>query len=218
MSSIETRVSKSRVSKSRVSKLDYRNVEYRKSSIEMSSIEMSSIEMSSIEKLKFESRESIKSAMLHTSLMSFLQNKFSQILEGGGGSSWSIIGKSPFVRISSWFSPQIASCDHKKRQIYIGHRNMTSLDCAQTRLCFSNASSNCLYDRKKFTLAAFVGLFSSVCVLLKLPHEKRQSYIDHTSLTFFHCAVFKYFFKVLVQEKTKFHLLHLYDSAVCVLL
>ena len=149
MLSIETRVLKCRVSK-----LEYRNVEYRnssikKSSIEKSSIDKSSIEKLSIEKLKFESRESIKSAMLHTSLVSFLQNKFSHILEGGGGSSWSIIGKSPFVRISSWCSPQIASCDHKKRQIYIGHRNMTSLDCAQTRLCFSNASSNCLYDRKK---------------------------------------------------------------------
>merc|ERR1712121_359168 len=55
MSSIETRVSKCRVSK-----LEYRN---------------SSIEMSSIEKSKFESRESIKSAMLHTSLMSFLPTR-----------------------------------------------------------------------------------------------------------------------------------------------
>ena len=57
-----TRISKSQVSKSRVSKLEYWNVEYRNSSIEMSCIEKS----------KFKNQESIKSAMLHTSLMSFL--------------------------------------------------------------------------------------------------------------------------------------------------
>ena len=44
-----------------------------KSSIKKSSIEKSSIEKSSIKKSKFESRGSIKSAMLHTSLMSFCQ-------------------------------------------------------------------------------------------------------------------------------------------------
>ena len=69
MLSIETRVSKSRVSKSRVLKLEYRNVEYR--NVEYRN---SSIEKSSIEKSKFENRESIKSAMLHTSLMSFFYN------------------------------------------------------------------------------------------------------------------------------------------------
>ena len=42
------------------------NVEYR-----MSSITKSNIKKSSIEKSKFESRESIKSTMLHTSLTSF---------------------------------------------------------------------------------------------------------------------------------------------------
>ena len=63
MLSIKTRVSKSGVSKNRISKLEYRNVEYRNSSIEKSSIKKS----------KFENRESIKSAMLHTSLMSFFK-------------------------------------------------------------------------------------------------------------------------------------------------
>ena len=51
MSSIENGISKCQVSK-----LEYQKVEYRNSSIEMS---------------KFKSRESIKSAMLHTPLMSF---------------------------------------------------------------------------------------------------------------------------------------------------
>ena len=71
MSSIQTRISKSRVSKSRVSKFEYRNVEYRNSSIEMSIIEQS----------KFESRESIKSAMLHTSLMSFLASQGNALMK-----------------------------------------------------------------------------------------------------------------------------------------
>ena len=48
----------------------------KKSSIKKSSIKKSSIEKSSIEKSKFESRESIKSAMLHTSLMSFFYLDF----------------------------------------------------------------------------------------------------------------------------------------------
>ena len=80
----------------------------KKSSIKKSSIEKSSIEKSSIEKSKFESRESIKSAMLHKSLMSFFRDAASKKREK--------VGKIPMSRDPPHNTPQPPSLREFFRQ------------------------------------------------------------------------------------------------------
>ena len=64
-------IKKLSIKKSCIKKSSIKKSSIKKASIKKSSIKKSSIKKSSIEKSKFKSRESIKSAMLHTSLMYF---------------------------------------------------------------------------------------------------------------------------------------------------